>query len=284
MKRFYCRIDCGRSKRTQFHPLMLLAAASLTVSLATLSTSANAAIIDLTTAGTSGTINSAIYEQTNPQSTGTGTIDSFEQQSPQGNGTSSKAYNTTENNVLDNQAPNNFNHSIFLSAVPIVFRGNTLYREFLLDTNENSGGGSEFLSLDEVQVFVGGTANSNVTTFSSGVLNHDGTLVYRMDAGTDSWVALNYALNNGSGSGDMYLLVPAAAFTGFLGSDVVTLYSQFGLQGVNPSGFTGDFGSSDGFEEWALREGVAIPEPSTIALAILGIVAVVSVHRTSRRS
>lgn len=242
----------------------------------------SAAVINLTTVGSSGTINSAIYEQAGPQSTGTGTINTFVQQSPSGNGTNSHAYNTTANNILDNKSSDNFNHSIALSAVPIVVRGNTFYREFLLDTNESSGGGEEFLSLDDVQIFVGGTANSSAPTFTSGVLNHDGTLVYRMDAGGDNWVALNYALNSGSGSGDMFLLVPHSLFTGYSGSSVVTLYSKFGLQGTNPPGFTGVFSSSGGFEEWALREGIDpppgadIPEPSAIlilAASLLGLAA-----------
>lgn len=239
----------------------ILAAASLS----------SAAVVNLTTTGSSGTINSAIYEQAGPQSTGTGQTDVFAQQSPTGNGTSSRAYNTTSNNILDNKSADNFNHSITLSMVPIVVRGNTFYREFLLDTNE-SGGGDEFVSLDEVQLFIGGTANSSVTTFTSGVLNHDGTLLYRMDAGGDNWVALNYALNSGSGSGDMFLLVPHSLFTGYAASSVVTLYSQFGLQGANPAGFTGNFSSSGGFEEWSVREGIDpppgadVPEPASILM------------------
>jgi hypothetical protein len=131
-----------------------------------------------------------------------------------------------------------------------------------------------------VQIFVGGTANSNVTTFTSGVLDHDGTLVYRMDAGGDNWVALNYALNSGSGSGDMFLLVPNSSFASLAGTTNVTLYSQFGLQGLNPSGFTGDFGSSDGFEEWAVRQGIAppdllVPEPLTAVLFAIGLTTLV---------
>jgi hypothetical protein len=243
--------------------------------------STSAAVINLTTAGTGGTINGAMFEQTNPQSTGTGTINTFSQQNAQGSATSSHAYNTTENDILDNKSSDNFNHSISLGAVPYVLRGNTIYREFLLDTNENSGGGEEFLSLDEVQVFVGGTANSNVATFTGGILDHDGALVYRMDAGGDNWVALNYALNSGSGSGDMFMLIPASSFTTFADTDVVTLYAQFGLQGVNPTGFTGNFGSSDGFEEWVVREGIAppgsdVPEPTAAMLAMFGVAGLIA--------
>src|SRR5262245_56976617 len=62
------------------------------------------ATIDLTTVGSSGTINSAIYEQAGPQSTGTGTVDTFSQQSPGGSNTTSRAFNTTANNILDNKS------------------------------------------------------------------------------------------------------------------------------------------------------------------------------------
>jgi len=270
MKRINALFLCAHHK--------LLAASLSTGVAAILAASAPAAVINLTTAGSSGTINSAIYEQAGPQSTGTGQIDTFSQQGPGGSGTSSHAYNTTTNNILDNKSTDNFNHSITLSAVPIVVRGNTFYREFLLDTNE-SGGGDELLSLDEVQIFVGGTANSSVTSFSgAGVLNHDGTLVYRMDAGGDNWVALDYSLNSGSGSGDMFLLVPHSLFTGYAGTSVVTLHSQFGLQGANPSGFTGVFSSSGGFEEWAVREGIEpppgaeVPEPAAILILAASVV------------
>jgi hypothetical protein len=234
-----------------------------------------ATIVDLTIPGNSGAINGALFEQVDSGSTGTGVIDSFVQQQPGGNGTTSHAYNTTSNNILNNASSNNFNHSIFLGNVSIVARGNRLYREFFLDINESGGGGDEFLSLDEVQIFVGGTANSSVTTFTGPILNHDGTLVYRMDNGADNWVALDYSLNAGSGSGDMILLVPNNLFRDHASTDVVTLYSRFGLQGTNPVGFVGRFGSSGGFEEWALRDppifAAGVPElmPSSVALTAL---------------
>lgn len=230
-----------------------------------------AAVIDLTTAGASGVINGAIYKQIDVQSSGTGNIDSFVEQSPQGNGTTSRAYNTTVNNIFDNKSPDNFNHSITLGEVPIALLSGTPYREFMLDINESSGNDDEFISLDEVQLFVGGTANSSVATLLAALLQHDGTLVYRMDAGGDNWVALDYSIGSGSGSGDMFLYVPQSVFVGFPGAAIVTLYSQFGLQGVDPVGFTGNFGGSDGFEEWALLD--PVPEPTACLLAVAAALA-----------
>jgi hypothetical protein len=240
-------------------------------------------IVDLTVADNSGTINGAIYQQTSTGSTGTGNINSFVQQSPPGGGTTSRAFNTTVNNVLNNNNTDNFNHSITLGEVSIVERDGKLYREFFLDINESGNNTDKYLSLDEVQIFVTGPANSNVATFTSGILDHFGTLVYRMDSGDDNWVAMDYTLGTGSGSGDMTLLVPRSLFLGFAPTDVVTLYSQFGLQGVNPTGFTGDFGGSASFEEWAVRDPAtfAVPEPMSFGLFVTGVFGLVLARRRS---
>jgi len=268
--------------RVAFATALLLGLASIASASITL---------NLTTVGSSGTINGALYQQIDPQSTGTGTIDSFAQIG--GNTDQTQGYNTTENGTLDNGSPDNFNHSITLGIVPIVSIGGIDYRQFLLDVNENSGGtvfNDRFISLDEVQLFVGGTANSNVETFNgSGVLNHNGTLVYRMDGpGTDNnWVALDFQLNSGSGSGDMFLNVPVSLFAGFSNSDVVTLYSEFGQQGEvsapNAAGVPqGNYGNSDGFEEWAVREATGvIPEPT--AFLVWALLIGCACFRTTRQ-
>lgn len=243
--------------------------------------------LNLTTDGSFGTINGAIYEQIDPQTTGTGTIGTFVQIDAQGNATEAHAYNTTVNNVLDNGSSDQFNRSITLADVPIVSVGGLDYRQFLLDINESRGGGNEFLSLDEIQLFVGGTANSSVESFTGDVLDHDGTLVYQMDAGMDNWVALDSSLNSGSGSGDMFLYVLDSLFDPFGGADVVTLYSLFGQQGdvdateAAAAGVpAGEYGTSDGFEEWAVP-GAVIPEPVSFAVwsLLLGSVGLATARR-----
>lgn len=243
--------------------------------------------LNLTTDGSFGTINGAIYEQIDPQTTGTGTIGTFVQIDAQGNATEAHAYNTTVNNVLDNGSSDQFNRSITLADVLIVSVGGLDYRQFLLDINESRGGGNEFLSLDEIQLFVGGTANSSVESFTGDVLDHDGTLVYQMDAGMDNWVALDSSLNSGSGSGDMFLYVLDSLFDPFGGADVVTLYSLFGQQGdvdateAAAAGVpAGEYGTSDGFEEWAVP-GAVIPEPVSFAVwsLLLGSVGLATARR-----
>ena len=242
--------------------------------------SAQAITLDLTCIGCSGEINDALYTQIDPQATGTGVINTFAQISPTGNTDTSGAYNTTSNNTLSNGADDPHNHSIFLGDVPIVTVNGVDYYEFILDVNEADRMGiDKYVSLDEVQIFVGGTENASFDTFTAGILDHDGTLVYQMDAGTDSWVGLDFQLNSGSGSGDMQLLVEVSAFAGFGPDDVVTLYSEFGLQGNTSDGVPmGDYGQSDGFEEWAIGEGTGggttppVPEPT--AALVFGIGAV----------
>jgi len=236
---------------------------------------ASATVIDLTSTGASGTINGAIFEQIDPQSTGTGVIDSFVQVSGAGNLDETHAYNTTVNNTFNNGSTDQFNHQIYLGEIPVVDIGGMDYLQFLLDVNENNNRAlDQFISLDEVQIFVGDIANPSVTSFTGGILDLS-TLVYQMDENEDSWVALNYDLNAGSGSGDMFMYVPQSNFAGYDADDAVILYSHFGGQGVDPSGFTGNFGTSDGFEEWAILRSEdwtdPIPEPSSLLLLGTGL-------------
>ncbi len=252
--------------------------------------SAQATTLDLTCLGCDGVINDALYTQIDPMSTGTGVLMSFSQISPGGSVVESGAYNTTEAGTLDNGSSDQFNHSILLSDVPIVTVAGVDYYEFILDVNEaDQKGIGKYISLDEVQIFVGGTANSSVDTFTGGILDHDGTLVYQMDAGEDSWVALDFQLGSGSGSGDMQLLVAADLF----GTDpdaVITLYSEFGQQGLNPPGDvpSGNYGQSDGFEEWALNEatggGTTPPVPEPTSALVFGIGAVLMGAQVRRQS
>jgi hypothetical protein len=78
------------------------------------------------------------------------------------------------------------------------------------------------------------------------------------DTGTDNDIILNYTINSGSGSGDMFMFVPVS----FFGTqDNVYLYSRF-------------FSNNGGFEEWAVRTGTPsndVPEPATNVLMGLGL-------------
>src|SRR5262249_6956916 len=136
---------------------------------------------------------------------------------------------------------------------------------FLLDINQT--GSKPLISLNKIQVFLGNAPDLSPNTFSGGVLNFGGnaTLVYNLDGGSggNGTIELDFSLNSGSGSGDMFAYIPNALFTG--SNQWVYLYSQFG----DPNA------TNDGFEEWATINGVVLPnntpEPASLLLAATGL-------------
>jgi hypothetical protein len=194
--------------------------------------------VDLTARGASGAVNGAILRQADPQPTGSGAIDAFLRvQGAAAHGVVQQGYNTDARPLEfdENRSPT-FTRALPLSEVPVVNLGGTAYREFLLDINQKSS--QPLLSLDEVRLYVGGTGALRGYDPATGRLAGLDP-VYDLDAGGDRWVKLDYRLNSGSGSGDMLLYVPAAAFAG---GAYVYLYSKFG----------GHHASNAGFQEWAV--------------------------------
>jgi hypothetical protein len=230
----------------------------ITVAAAMSVFTASGALYDLTAGGTQ-TINGAVFTTTDNQSTGTGVIDSFVR--IQQNGTE-QGYNTDARPVqFQENTSVQFTRALQLSSVPIVTIGGLQYREFLLDINQTSA--NPLLTLNEVQIWqrsagnlTGFTATGCTTSDCSGTGFNSGTKVYGMDlVGTDNNVTLNYNLNSGSGSGDLFLYVLNSAFSG--AGQFVYLYSRFGTSDA----------TNDGFEEWAVRTPAGqIPEPTSVLL------------------
>ena len=221
-----------------------------------------AATLDLTTAGSSGTINGALFQQVGPQPTGSGVIDSFVRISA-ANQSVVQGFNTDARPLqFDENTSATFTHSLLLSSLATVNVAGTNYYQFLLDINQTAN--EPLLSLDQLKIYVEGSGN--IATLA-GLTN----LVYNMDAGIDSFIKLNYSLNSGSGSGDMFAYIPTSVFTG---GTYVYLYSQFGS----------NFGNNDGYEEWAAVRGTtAMPEPGSLFLMGSGLMGL-ALWRQRRKS
>lgn len=246
----------------------LLLNISATVVLATAGQGALATSLDLTSGG-DGTINDGYFITVNQQSTGSGVIQSFVRMQANGSEEGYNADRASGVSVMpDVNLSASFTEDITLADIPIVTDpGNATgdYYEFLLDINQNSS--NALLSLDQVRIFTRSTSIPDASTLA--LLTGSSTERWSLDAGptnTDgnSEILLDYNLNSGSGSGDLLMYVPVGNFAGAASSDFVYLYSQFGAKG-------GDYASNDGFEEWAVRKAVAVPEPAPLPLGAIGI-------------
>lgn len=198
--------------------------------------------VDLTTAGASGRINGAFFQQLEQQPSGSGVLQSFVRLKAPGNSPLAQGYNTDARPLQFNE--NNspvFTRSLPLASVPEVTYSGTKYREFLLDINQRSS--NPVLSLDELRFFTADSGNlKGYNTTAKTLAGHPA--VY--DMGADNWVKLDARLSHGSGSSDMVLLVPSAAFSG---GTYVYLYSKFGVHCT----------SNGGYEEWASGQAVPLP-------------------------
>ncbi len=239
----------------------------------------DAAIIDLTAgAGSSGTLNGAIFEFDNSRvGAGTGSLGAFVRMQAVG---AEQGYNSSSRPVrFDEKTDLASNHDVKVADLPIVYRDQVPYYEFILDAHEAEGGGNEFLSLDRVRIY----------TSSAGLAGGDnpidpdllGVLRYDMDAGdAGNHVRLDTSLSSGSGQVDMTLLVPVSSFDGAPDGHYVYLYSMFGEQGTVAGK---KFGSGATFEEWALLLGpegwsTPVPEPATAGMMALGAAALVALR------
>jgi len=240
-------------------------------------TNVQADMLDLAGLGLDGYINGAYFLQIDHSSTGTGVIEPFVRM--QGKGIE-RGYNTTGTLEFETKG-GKWTHAIQLGDIPIVSLDPyntgtfTVYREFLLDINQDKSLDPSYLSLDTIEIYIDDVSDNG--PYTNKLLGELGTLVYDMDAGdVDQWILMDYALNAGSGAGDMFAYIPESAFAGASPLDFLYLYSEFGGSGDDILGedsiypVAGNVANA-GFEEWAVQEVTPIPVPAALLLGMLGL-------------
>jgi hypothetical protein len=239
---------------------------------------ASAAECDLYAAASTCLFNGGLYNVVAPHPTGTGVVQSFlrvqQKGTEQGFNTDARPM-TCDGVTCDDKTDPNFTRNLLTSDVPVVTINGHTYRQFFLDINEpaSQGNTQNYLTLDQVEVYVSNNASLTTHSSSSGGSLTGATKVYDMDSGnTDNFVNLDYVLvGGGSGTGDMVLYVPDDGL--FNGNQYVYLFSQFGCttcSGGNGGNAWTKYQSQAGFEEWWVKGSVntqtTVPEPGTLML------------------
>lgn len=237
--------------------------------LVALSTSAARAerVIDMTFAGATFVDEQGVrFQQSDQRPTGTGYIKPFLRIQRTG---TEHGYNTDRRPTQFDEKQDPWTHSLLKSSLSGLNIGGTVYLQFLLDVNEPGTDSGRLLSMNKLQFFltnrpgifnydapsrVRGTATDNFYDSSNGALARKIYDLDGMGGGDDRRVELDYRLNSGSGSGDLFVYVPQSYFSG--PEQYIVLYSSFGCPN----------GSAAGFEEWA----AVVPLP-TSALGGLGL-------------
>ncbi|HXT10228.1 MAG TPA: hypothetical protein VN873_01605 [Candidatus Angelobacter sp.] len=228
--------------------VLLLAAAG--------SAKANETIIDLTGGPPAmGTANGAVLFAADPRPTGTGFINPFLRE--QNNG-SETGVNTSITPPPYDDKPGPFTRDQLVSDLSVISYNSANYYEFALDANQS---GNEPISLITFKIFV--TTGAPFTS-ASDLMNevNTGTPSFDLNNGTPGSVRVDITSNTGSGSGDMFILVPV----GDIGTSG-NLYLEAGF-GADAAG--GGFPSNDGFEEWSAITGNRPVPDGGSTMAMLG--------------
>lgn len=271
---------------------------AVTMALGAASGSAQSLTYDLTADGSSILVDGAyLFQVTSTTATGTGIFNTFlRQQDVNGGGdpggaTQAEGFNSesVQNPMaleLD-QSQTFFLRGDATSGSTKILTSSSLanvsgsFYSFGFDINEPNSGKNDYLSIDELEVWVSSSPINNPTGYTS-LTGSGATKIYELDTTTRDVTVLGRAVPSASGSGkaDYAFLVPQSKFTsvsGWNGTWYVYLWSMVG--GVGTLGGL-DYGENGGFEEWGTITGYTftvpppVPEAGTFAAAGLGFVLV----------
>jgi hypothetical protein len=257
----------------------IAATSALTLALSALS--ARATTIDLTGGGKE-VIGGAIFTTNDNQSTGTGVINPFLRLQANGNEAGINS-NEGQAKLFDDTKAGIWTHDIKLADLGTKLIDGSNYFVFLLDVNENNSAAGHLISLDTFQLYTRTTSITDGVADTLAAVQAGGNLRFNMDTPGNNEVLLDYSLNNGSGSGDLFVYVPTSLFSADSSNSFLYLYTQFGYKGVigeRPN--TIDYRSDAGFEEWATSKSKSTGVPdggSSVALLGLGLAVVGLVSR-----
>lgn len=271
----------GRTRRMQKSKLLIsgLIAGSTIWAAST----ANAALVDLTTAG-SATINGAIFQTPGPDVTsGSGTINPFLRIQHKGNNEFEQGYNTDRNNsgFQFDEVAGGHTTSIVLGDIFDSVLGVT----FLLDINETASKPEESkITLQDVRLYATNDPDINGTNFNTTTgFGAAASELYRL--GTGNAIVLDYnLLGQGSGRPDMSFTLAPSFFANLASTSNIVLYSAFGRKPPSIEGEAADAG----FEEWAYLSntgpGITTPLPAAAWMLLAGIGGLFGMRRYQRSS
>jgi len=159
------------------------------------------------------------------------------------------------------------NSSIDVDDIATINRGGQTYLRFLLDVSEPQDSGKKTISLDQLKIM---TSTAAKGTKLSSMSSPSATTIFDLDQGGDRSLMFTDK-TNGQGKSDLIFDVPLPKNVG--DDQPVYLFSRFGDHAK----------AQGGFESWMPLATAAVPEPATLGLFGL-IVLATGLTRRSRRS
>jgi hypothetical protein len=223
-------------------------------------------VIDLTGNVTpvNNSINGALVFAANPKPTGTGFIDPFLREQANGNDNAERGVNTSINSPPFQDKPGPWTHDLTVGDLAVIDYNSASYYEFFLDANQDHNGP---LSLTSFKLFV--TGGSPFVTVADLTTALGGVSAFDLENGAPGSVRVDVHSGTGSGSGDMFILIPTGLLpaSGNLYLDA-GFSADLGLFSL-PSGAGSGYAPNDGFEEWwAITKTHEVPDGGSTMLLL----------------